>query len=166
MPLYIRHSCCIKITQFQTKLTPFIHLRHHYSTQLPITQNPAILYFISLFIVPIKIFQLFIPVTPLFRILLHNNNKNPRVKPVVFQIGVKPIVLATRKARRLLCVSRTTIFFWMGLLFLPSSFALSSYLLLIGSRYTLLSSLCSSLQYPHSTPYTKIRNVYILKINS
>lgn len=23
MPLYIRHSCCIKISQFQTKLTPF-----------------------------------------------------------------------------------------------------------------------------------------------
>ena len=23
MPLYIRHSCCIKITQFQTKLNPF-----------------------------------------------------------------------------------------------------------------------------------------------
>ena len=71
MPLCIRHSCCVKIPKFQPKLTPFIHLHHHYSTHFSITQNPAIPYFISLFTISIKLFQLFIPVTPLSHILLH-----------------------------------------------------------------------------------------------
>ena len=74
MPLYIRHSCCVKIPKFQPKLTPFIHLHHHYLTQLPITQPPAIPYFISLFTILTKLFQLFIPVTPLSRILLHKKS--------------------------------------------------------------------------------------------
>ena len=78
MPLYIRHSCCIKIPQFQPKSTPFIHLRHHSSTHFSITQNLSNPYFISIFTFPINLFQLFIPVTPFFHILLHKKKATPR----------------------------------------------------------------------------------------
>lgn len=78
MPLYIRHSCCIKIPQFQPKSTPFMHLLHHYSTHFPITQNLSNPYFISIFTFPINLFQLFIPVTPFFHILLHKKKATPR----------------------------------------------------------------------------------------
>ena len=86
MPLYIRHSCCIKIPQFQPKLTAFIHLRHHYSTHFPIIQNPANPYFISLFTVPIKLFQLFILVLLLSRILLHEKKATPHSVTICFSL--------------------------------------------------------------------------------
>ena len=74
MSLYIRHSCCVKISLFQAKSTPLIHLRHHYSTHLIITQNLSIPYFISLFTILTKLFQLYILVTPLSHILLHKKS--------------------------------------------------------------------------------------------
>ena len=85
MPLYIRHSCCVKIPKFQPKSTPLTHLRHHYSTQLPITQNLSIPYFISLFTVPIKLFQLFILVLLLSRTLLHKK-ATPRSATICFSL--------------------------------------------------------------------------------
>ena len=59
--LYIRHSCCVKIPKLQPKSIPLAHLCHPYSTHFPITQNPAIPYFISLFTVLTKLLRLFIP---------------------------------------------------------------------------------------------------------
>ena len=86
MPLYIRHSRCVKIPQFQANSTPSIHLRHHYSTHITITQNLSIPYFISLLTVPIKLFQLFIPVTPLSRILLHKKGHTSQCDHLLFPI--------------------------------------------------------------------------------
>ena len=88
MPLYIRHSCCVKISLFQAKSTPFIHLRHHYSTHFPIIQNPAIPYFISLFTILTKLFQLFILVTPLSHILLHKKRPHLTVRPIPISISI------------------------------------------------------------------------------
>ena len=69
-PLYIRLSCCVKITQFQTKLPFFTSppplfntLFNHPKTSKPLFYKP--------FHHSHKIFQLFIPVTPLSLILLH-----------------------------------------------------------------------------------------------
>ena len=83
MPLYIRHSCCVKIPQFRANSTPLTHLRHHYSTHFSIIQKPAIPYFISLFTILTKLFQLFIPVTSLSRILLHKKRPHLAVWPTL-----------------------------------------------------------------------------------
>ena len=84
MPLYIRHSCCVKKFPISSKFNPLLTLRRHYSTHFPIIQNPAIPYFISLFTVPIKLFQLFILVLLLFRILLHKKATPCSVTNLIF----------------------------------------------------------------------------------
>ena len=89
MPLYIRHSCCIKIPQSRANSTPFSHLRHHYSTHLTTTKNPAIPYFITLFTVSIKIISTFYSRHPLSHILLHKKRPHLAVRPVPFLLSQK-----------------------------------------------------------------------------
>ena len=84
MPLYIRHSCCIKIPPISSKINPSYTSPPPLFNIIPNSQNPAILYFISLFIVPIKLFQLFILVLLLSHILLHKKRPHLTVCPVPF----------------------------------------------------------------------------------
>ena len=72
-----------------SKINRFYCLHHHYSTQFPIIQKPANPYFISPFTVHIKLFQLFIPVTPLSRILLHKKSHTSQCDQSPFLLSQK-----------------------------------------------------------------------------
>lgn len=126
MPLYIRHSCCIKIPQFRANSTPLTPFFQHYSTHFPITQNPAIPYFISLFTVLIKLFKLFIPTTPLSRILLHKKNHTSQCAQFLFTVQTFQLSLAI-KSITLSQTSLLCMLYYFILYFLSSNISFCSF---------------------------------------